>query len=242
MTHHIDLATIHLQTGGHATPGPDTVCLLEAVAWFAGEPHTDQPKCVSPVLGAFGRSWNDALDDATWQRLVPYIPRLVGTAGDPEADQRRAWLATDWLVRTFTVAWLRKAGLTARADDLAALAEISSTEIAKASQATIEAARKEADVAGEAAAATAGATAWAAAWATARAAASSAWDAAWAAASAAASSARAAAWATAAQYDAAYTATRPLLDEAFAETQAELTESAFALLDRMIDVGAAVPA
>ena len=33
----------------------DGMCALEAVAWLAGEPHTDHPKCVSQVIGAFVR-------------------------------------------------------------------------------------------------------------------------------------------------------------------------------------------
>ena len=107
---HVDLATIHLDKGSHPDDGRG--CLLEWTARFAGEPVTDHPVCTSPVLAAFGIAWNDTLDDETRQRLVPYIPRLVGTAGDPKADQVRAWMATDWLIRTVTPTWLRKAGLS----------------------------------------------------------------------------------------------------------------------------------
>lgn len=222
MTHHIDLGTIHLING--AGKG-DELCVMQWTARFAGEEPespdrwSDHPSCTSPVLTAFAIAWNDALPDETRQRLIPFIPRLVGTAGDPAADERRAWMATDWLVRVFTPTWLRKAGLVERADELAALPEFSGPELAAAAQPIIEQAEREAAAVRDAA-----------------------WDAARAAA-------RDAAWAAAkgkkgyqARYDAAYAAARPLVDAALGETTAELTEAAFELFDRMIDVKSAVPA
>jgi len=222
MTNHIDLATIKLDLGGHteARAKKGEACLMELVAIFAGVPYSDHPSCTSPVLGAFGRALNDGLDDERRQRLVPFIPRLVDTAGDPTADQIRAWMATDWLVRTFAPIWLHKAGLTDRADELAGLPELTSTELAQRAQPVIEQAR--------AAAKDAGAT-WAedAAWAAVDAAEDAAWaagGAAWAAGDAAG----AAAWAVGAAGD--------------AETTAELLESALALFGRMCNVRSAVPA
>jgi hypothetical protein len=52
----------HLAKGGHSNPGSG-VCLLEAVAYVAGELHTDHPQCASEILGAFGRNLNDVLPD-----------------------------------------------------------------------------------------------------------------------------------------------------------------------------------
>jgi hypothetical protein len=217
VTHHIDLSKAILYSGSH--PNDDKACVMELVALFAGEPKTDHPKCTSPVLTAFAIAWNDGTDNEDRQALIPYIPRLVGTSGDPAADEIRAWLATDWLVRTFTPVWLREAGLVDRAAELEALPELTSTELATAAQAIIEKARDEAYAARDAAGAAARAAvldaardaardaAWdavrAAAWAAAGAA---AWDAAWdAARDAAWDAARAAAWAAAraAAWDAA---------------------------------------
>jgi hypothetical protein len=160
VTHHIELADIKLETGPHSE-GSGQGCLLEWVSIFAGVDYGDSPSCTSPVLGAFGRSFNDGLDDVTRQRLVPFIPRLVGTSGDKAADEVRGWMATDWLVRTFTVAWLRKAGLTDRAGEVAALPELTSSALATSALVTIEKARKAA--AGDAARDAAWAAAWAAA-------------------------------------------------------------------------------
>ena len=94
----IDLDTLHLASGGHQNRD-DGVCLMEAVAWWAGKTHTDHPPCVSPVLGGYGRSLNDVLDDGKRQLLKPYIPQLPGTAGDGR-DETRGYIALDWLIRT----------------------------------------------------------------------------------------------------------------------------------------------
>src|SRR6266496_2292423 len=186
MTSHLDLSSIHLSRGAHNTRDQG-VCLLEAVAFFAGKAHTDHPPCVSPVLGHFGRAWNDALDDSTRQRLVPFIPRMVGTASDG-ADEARAWILTDWLARVCAPAFLRTAGLTEQAQQLEGAPPITGPESAASLQGTLDMAAKAAwdaagaaagDAAGDAAGAAAGAAACDAAGAAAR---DAAWDAAGAAA------------------------------------------------------------
>jgi hypothetical protein len=108
-----------LAYGTHASPS-DGRCAMEWVSHLAGEPHSDQPECVSPVLRAFCIALNDGLEDEPRQRLRPYLVRTIGTAGDGQ-DPRRAWMALDWLIRTFTPAWLARADETANAIVLAAL-------------------------------------------------------------------------------------------------------------------------
>jgi len=201
----------------HGAHNPNhTFCVMEAVAYVAGEEWTDSPQCVSPVIGAFLRVLNDSLDFDTRQQLKPYIPRVIGTNTDKKADEARAWLATDWLVRECAPAFLRCAGLTDHAETLEQLASLDSAVRTKSVQKDIVAARDAAgaaarDVAWDAAGAAARdaawdaarAAAWDAAWAAAKAA---AWDAAWAAARTAAwDAARTAAWdaARAAAWDAA---------------------------------------
>jgi hypothetical protein len=218
MTHHVDLSTIVLKSGKHSRRSKTTVCLLEAVAWWAHEPHSDHPTCVSPVLGAFGRSWNDALNDDDRQMLVPFIPKLMGTNTGAADDETRAWMATDWLVRVHTPAWLRLAGLTTQAELLESLAELNPETCPKIMP-VLKAVRSDAAAARDAARAAAGAAARAAAGA-----------AAWAAArDAARAAARDAAWAAAAR-------------DALRPTVEALQASALELFDRMCQVGAAVPA
>ena len=104
MTSHVDLGALTLAHGAHATR-EDGVCLLEAVAWWAHEPHTDHPACVSPVLAAFGRAWNDGLPDDRRHILKPFIPLLPGTAGDG-LDERRSYMALNWLIHEHLPAFL----------------------------------------------------------------------------------------------------------------------------------------
>lgn len=98
------LGEVRLAPGKHRSPSRG-LCLLEAVAYFAGERHSDHPRCVSPILGSFGRHLNDALPSDMRQRLAPLAPSLVGTAKDG-ADHARGYLALDWLVRSWLPAWL----------------------------------------------------------------------------------------------------------------------------------------
>ena len=164
MTHHIDLTTLILARGGHDDRDAG-MCLLEAVAYFAGEPHTDRPACVSPILTSFGIGLNDRLPDEKRQRLVPFVPRMVGTAGDG-LDEARGYLALNWLIRTYTPAWLDLAGLTVEATALRDLRRIMDVAAAQAAGPVVRAGWEKAAAAGDAVRA----ASWAAAKAAAKAA------------------------------------------------------------------------
>ncbi len=112
------LEEIVLKRGNHARRGKQSVCLLEAVSWFAGKPHSDAPPCVSPVLRSYGMRLNDRLGDEDRQLLKPFIPRMIGTAGDG-LDGKRQHLVEQALYGTWLPQWLRLAKL----DDLAVLSE-----------------------------------------------------------------------------------------------------------------------
>jgi hypothetical protein len=225
--------------------GTITVCAAEFASYLAGLEHTDRPSCVSPALLAFMISWNDALDDETRQKLRPYISRTIGTAGDGQ-DERRSYMALDWLIRVHTPAFLEAARLVDHAEKLRSIAPIESSKSARRATSEVQAAGNAASAAArDAASAAARDAASDAANAAARDAASAAasdaasdaardaasaaaWDTARAAASAAASDAASdAAWDTA--WDTAW--------DALAPTVASLQESAFELLDRLIDPG-----
>ena len=233
-----EVAAVNLASGGHSNIA-EGMCVMEAVSYVAGEPWSDTPECACPVIASFLRSWNDALpDDKRTELLRPLIARLVGTKSTVEVEARRATMACDWLVRMYTPAWLRLAGLNAQADALAALPEITDFANTPSIKPAIEAARRDAVAARDAARDAAGDAAWAAAgdaaWDAARAAAwAAAGDAAWDAARAAAGDA---AWAAAG--DAAWAAARDAAWAKLAPTVAELQASALALVERMIEVQA----
>ena len=246
------LAQIPRLSDGAHDEASGEMCVMEAVAFIAGEPWSDSPQCASPVIAEFMRSWNDALpDDERDALLRPLIPHLIGTRADDATEHRRALMAADWLVRVNTPAWLRLAGLTAQADALTSLPEITDMTQVPSIRPTIEAARLDADAARAAARAAARdaaraavwAAVWAAAWAAAGAAAwAAARDAVWDAARAAAwAAARAAAWAAArdaaraAAEDAAWAAARGAARDALKSTRQQLQQSALGLVERMIE-------
>ena len=237
----LDLTTLHLGTGSHRDPGdqppaPGDLCLLEACAWMAGEPWSDSPTCVSPVLADYGRDINDLLPDDRRQRLVPLIPQMLGTAGDG-LDETRSYEALDWLVRTYTPAWLDLAGLGAQAQALRDLRRIADLVAARAAGPVVRLARDKA------------AAAWADAWADARAdawadaGAGAAWADAWAAARAARAAARAARAAARADAGAAWADAGDAAGAAWAAwaaraalapTVGQLQDSAIDLFGRMV--------
>ena len=223
------LDSLTLLHGAHEPDGQ--MCVMEAVAFIAGEKWSDHPTCASKVISDFLRGWNDGMDDTDRQMLKPYIPRLVNTAGTSAQERERSWMALDWYCRVSAPAWLRLAKLDAEAQAIEATAPITDSKSAKAAQTALNAASAKARAAW--------AAAWAAAGAAARAAAgAAAWDAAWAAAGAAArAAAGAAAWDAA--WAAAWAAARAAAGAAaLRPTVVALQASALELLDRMLAVTA----
>ena len=140
-----DLDLLVLAHGSHSSRAQG-VCLQEAVAWFAGEKHSDHPACTDSVVAAYARRLNDVMPDEQRQRLRPFIPLLAGTSnGCPPAT--RALLCADKAVRVFAVSALYAAGLDHWADQLAALKPITDGPAVRAA-----AAARAADAAASAAA------------------------------------------------------------------------------------------
>lgn len=67
--------TLTLGRGSHSPPsnGMVSACVMEATAYVSGEGWSDHPECVSPVIGAFLRSWNDSLTETDRQLLKPRV-------------------------------------------------------------------------------------------------------------------------------------------------------------------------
>jgi hypothetical protein len=246
-----ELSDITLKSGSHRS-FEQGACAMEVVSWLAGEPFSDHPACVSPCIGAFMRSWNDALPDADRHILIPLLAKVVGTV-NPALEERRGLMAVDWYIRTHTPAWLELAGLTKQAESLRALPEITATAQMPSLRGPLEAVRDDASAAWSAAwsaaesaaESAARSAAWSAAesaaWSAAESAArSAAWSAAWSAArSAAWSAARSAAWSAAriaarsAAWSAARSAAESAARSALAKTTTSLQLSAIDLVERM---------
>lgn len=86
---------VKLRPFAHGKPS-DGMCAMEAVAFIAGEPHTDAPQCASPVIAAVARTWNDVLPDRERQALKPYVTRMVDSRGTEAQEEARRGLVQAW--------------------------------------------------------------------------------------------------------------------------------------------------
>jgi hypothetical protein len=88
---------LRLDKGSHrASSG--RACAMEAASWLAGEPWSDHPRSVHPVIAGVARRANDEVDDAERQRLWPLILASLDTArprrlGLAHRLRRSAWKA-----------------------------------------------------------------------------------------------------------------------------------------------------
>jgi hypothetical protein len=226
-----DILALPLSAGSHGREFHGESCLVEksnrlafCIPAFreqfgAPERFTDDHPSISRVVRTMAIGLND-IQDAAWggvegrtAALDRFSVAILGTKTTDADEETRAWLATDWLIRVQTPAWLRLAGLTADAQALEGLARVVDAATARAAQPTLDDACKKSR----------------AAWEAAR---DAAWEAARdAAREAAVDAARDAAWAAA--VDAAWAAAW----DALAPTAATLRASAIELLDAMIQVG-----
>ena len=147
----LNLETLHLLSGGH-NDRHDGVCLMEAVAWFAGEHHSARPQCSCPVLTRFGMSLNDGASDEDRQLLKPLIPKLVGTRADRSVERKRAYFLADRAVRLFAPIALRARGKVQLASELETLPPIVDESTARSAVKICRAAAYAADAAADAAA------------------------------------------------------------------------------------------
>jgi hypothetical protein len=63
---------------------------MELASMLAGEEFTDRPASVCPVVAAFLRAYNDAVDDRRRQDLYGYAADAVGTRGSASVTRQRA--------------------------------------------------------------------------------------------------------------------------------------------------------
>lgn len=234
--HYLD--DLRLGHGSHKPPSNGLVeaCVMEAVAYVAGEPWSDHPACASPVITSFLIGLNDRLGDDDRQKLKPYITRLVGTnTGNPADETTRRYMLLDWVAHEALPGLLRRAELPEIAEEMEALVSVTDEASARAARDAFPSARDatlpkrqawRAEIRKRVEEELKKRNAVAAAAADAVAAADAAADA------AAVADAR---WSTV--YDEVYKAVKPIYIEKLGEINAGLLVSALGLVDRMIEVG-----
>jgi hypothetical protein len=90
--------TVRIGAGRHDSPD-DGACVMELASMLAGERFSDHPRSVSAVIGAFLRTYNDAVPDDRRQDLYPLAAQVVGTAGSRKVERARERCCWDWLGR-----------------------------------------------------------------------------------------------------------------------------------------------
>ncbi len=110
------LTIFSLKRGAHNN-AEEGVCAMEAVAWLEGLPHSDSPECTCPVIASYVRTLNDNMGKTDRQRLVPYLPRLVGTVSRQHERERAQYLAWQ-AIRVFAPIALRADKYTEDAEKL----------------------------------------------------------------------------------------------------------------------------
>lgn len=81
--------TVRLARGKHDTPA-DGACVLELASMLAGEPFSDQPRSVCPVIAAYLRAYNDGAEGLSHRALYGAAARVVGTSAGLEVERARA--------------------------------------------------------------------------------------------------------------------------------------------------------
>jgi hypothetical protein len=69
---------------------------MEVSSMLAGEPFSDEPDCVCPVIAEFLRTYNDEVDDERRQDLYEYASLVVGSRDSAAVERRRADHCLDW--------------------------------------------------------------------------------------------------------------------------------------------------
>jgi hypothetical protein len=102
----VSYQTVKLSKGKHSSPD-DGACVMELASMLTGEPFTDHPGSVCPVIGSFLRAYNDAIDDRRRQDLYAYASTVVGSRTSVDVQRRRAQFLTIWERHSRRNGWMR---------------------------------------------------------------------------------------------------------------------------------------
>ncbi|HZV72618.1 MAG TPA: hypothetical protein VFF79_02775 [Conexibacter sp.] len=91
--------TIRLSKGKHASPG-EGACVMELASMLGGEPFSDRPASVCPVIAGFMRAYNDRIDDERRQDLYRYAAEVVNTRSTSEVEHARERRCLEWAEAT----------------------------------------------------------------------------------------------------------------------------------------------
>ncbi|HEY7075223.1 MAG TPA: hypothetical protein VH418_07630 [Solirubrobacteraceae bacterium] len=93
-----------LRPGRHVRP-EDGACVVELASMLAGESFSDHPQCVSPVIAAFLRGYNDGIGDFRRQDLYPVASEIVGSSAPAEVEAARLERCREWVRPLYRWRW-----------------------------------------------------------------------------------------------------------------------------------------
>jgi hypothetical protein len=88
--------TIKLGKGKHRSPD-EGACVMELASMLAGEPFSDHPVSVCPVIGSLLRAYNDSIDSERRQDLYAYAAKVVGSRATGHVQNARAARVKAWV-------------------------------------------------------------------------------------------------------------------------------------------------
>ena len=103
----VSYQTIKLAKGKHSS-ADDGACVMELASMLAGEPFTDHPASVCPVIGSFMRAYHDSVDDSRRQDLYAYASMIVGSRTSADIQRTRAEFLTAWAQQFRRNRWTRR--------------------------------------------------------------------------------------------------------------------------------------
>jgi hypothetical protein len=80
--------TVRLARGKHTTADRGA-CVMEVASMLAGEPFSDRPQSVCPVVASVLRAYNDAAGDDERQDLLRFASDAIGTRGPRRLERAR---------------------------------------------------------------------------------------------------------------------------------------------------------
>lgn len=95
--------TVKLSRGKHSSPVRGA-CVMELASMLAGEPFTDHPISVCPVIAALLRHYNDWIDDGRRQDLYAYAAKVLESR-DAEACAQRLDRVVAWKIELQRRRW-----------------------------------------------------------------------------------------------------------------------------------------
>ena len=98
-------------TVGTSDHPKDGACLMSVVSWLVYGDLSDQPACVSEVVGEVARHVNDLLPDYRRQPLKSYIARLIDTSDGDSTERARLRFVHQYIIEELFPLGLAAAGL-----------------------------------------------------------------------------------------------------------------------------------